>query len=169
MSEAGAERITTARIEAAVDLPLVRLTRDFRATPAQLVRAHTDPELFVRWIGPRSRSAVVDRWEARTGGGYRYAAVSGGGAERDEQWFHGSFHHVGPDRLVQTFTWEGMPEAVSLETMTFEDLGHGWTRLHATSLVDSFAAREAMLASGMEVGINEGWAALDALLASGAV
>ena len=28
------------------------MTRDFAATPAQLVRAHTDPELFVQWVGP---------------------------------------------------------------------------------------------------------------------
>ena len=36
--------------------------------------------------------------------------------------FYGSFHEVRPDeRLVQTFTCEGMPDGVSLETMTFED------------------------------------------------
>ena len=51
--------------------------------------------------------------------------------------------------------------------MTFEDLGGGWTRLRIQSLVDSFEAREAMLASGMEVGINEGYEALDAMLESG--
>ena len=70
---------------------------------------------------------------------------------------------------MQTFTFEGFPEGVSLETMTFEDLGDGWTRLHSQSLVDSFEGREAMLASGMEVGINEGYAALDSMLAAGEV
>jgi uncharacterized protein YndB with AHSA1/START domain len=69
---------------------------------------------------------------------------------------------------VQTFTWEGMPEAVALETMTFEDLGNGWTRLHAASLTDSFEGRDAWLASGMEVGVNDGYAKLDALLADSA-
>jgi uncharacterized protein YndB with AHSA1/START domain len=70
---------------------------------------------------------------------------------------------------VQTFTWEGMPEGVSLETMTFEDLGDGMTRMHAQSLVDSFEARDQWLASGMETGVNDGYAKLDTLLASGQV
>ena len=66
---------------------------------------------------------------------------------------------------MQTFTWEGMPDGVALETLTFEDLGDGRTRLHAQSLVDSFEGRDAWLASGMEVGVNEGYAKLDQMLA----
>ena len=66
---------------------------------------------------------------------------------------------------MQTFNWEGMPDAITLETMTFEDLGDGRTRLHAFSLCDSFAARDGMLSSGMEVGIQQGYAKLDTLLA----
>ncbi len=66
---------------------------------------------------------------------------------------------------MQTFTWEGMPDAVSLETVTFEDLGDGRTRLHALSLCDSFESRDQWLASGMEVGVNEGYAQLDQILA----
>jgi uncharacterized protein YndB with AHSA1/START domain len=54
---------------------------------------------------------------------------------------------------------------VSLETLTFEDLGDGRTRLHAQSLVDSFEARDAWLRSGMEVGVNEGYAKLDDMIA----
>lgn len=160
------EHIVRVQVEAVANLPIVRMTRDFEASAADLVRAHTDPALFVQWIGPSDRRAIIDRWDARTGGEYRYAAVSGEGVTRDEQWFHGSFHHIGPDRLVQTFTWEPMPEQVSLDTMTFEDLGQGWTRLHATSLVDSIEARDAMLASGMQVGVDQGYAALDRLLAA---
>jgi uncharacterized protein YndB with AHSA1/START domain len=72
---------------------------------------------------------------------------------------------VGEHRLVQTFTWEGMPESVALETLTVTDLGDGWTRLRASSLTDSFEGRDAWLASGMEVGITDGYAKLDALLA----
>ena len=66
---------------------------------------------------------------------------------------------------MQTFTWEGMPEDVSLETLRFEDLGDGRTRLHAQSLVDSFEGRDQWLASGMEVGVDQGYAKLDALVA----
>ena len=85
----------------------------------------------------------------------------------EEYGFHGSFHEVRDDRLVQTFTYDGFPDGVSLETMWFEDLGDGRTRLHATSLVDSFEGRDVILSSGMEVGINDGYAKLDALLADG--
>ena len=44
--------------------------------------------------------------------------------------FYGSFHEVRPnERLVQTFTYDGAPDGVRLETMTFEDLGDGRTRV----------------------------------------
>ena len=59
--------------------------------------------------------------------------------------------------------------SVSLETLWFEDLGDGTTRLHAQSLCDSFEARDGWLASGMEVGVDEGYGKLDALLADDAV
>jgi uncharacterized protein YndB with AHSA1/START domain len=62
-----------------------------------------------------------------------------------------------------------MPDEVALETMTFEDLGDGRTRLHAFSLCDSFEGRDAWLRSGMEVGVNDGYAAIDRLLAEGAL
>ncbi len=155
----------TTTIEADPDLPLIRMTRDFRATPAQLVRAHTDRELFARWIGPHDTDTRILDWDARTGGSWRYVVRHG----EDEYGFHGCFHEVGEQRLVQTFTFEGMPEGVSLDTMWFEELGDGRTRLHATSLVDSFEARDGMLASGMEVGVNDGYAKLDGLLSDGSL
>jgi uncharacterized protein YndB with AHSA1/START domain len=105
----------------------------------------------------------IDYWDARTGGSWRYVAHRDGG----EFAFHGSFHDIRPGRLVQTFTYEGVPDSVALETITFEDLGDGRTRLHAQSLVDSFEARDAFVSSGMEVGIEQGYAKLDALLAAG--
>jgi uncharacterized protein YndB with AHSA1/START domain len=154
-----------ATIEAIPDLPVVRITRDFEATPEQIVRAHTDPDLFVQWIGPNGMDVRIDRWVTGTGGSYRYCCSRDG----EEFWFYGSFHYVGSGRLVQTFTWEGMPEGVSLETMTFEDLGLGRTRMVSTAVVETLEARNGMLASGMEVGINEGYAKLDGLLAAGAL
>ena len=154
------DRITTATIEADPDLPIIRTTRDFRATPEQVLRAHTDPELYAQWVGPDSISTTIDYWDARTGGSWRFL----GTREGEEFAFHGCFHEVGPERIVQTFTWEGMPEGVSLETLWVEDLGDGWTRLHGQSLVDSFEARNGWLESGMEVGVHDGYAKLDALL-----
>lgn len=142
-------------------VPIVRITRDFDATPAQLLRAHTDPDLFARWVGPDGMDTEILDWDATTGGRWRYVARRDG----EELGFHGSFHEVRADRIVQTFTFDGEPDGVALETLRFEDLGNGTTRLHAQSLVDSFEGRDQWLASGMETGVEEGYAKLDALVA----
>lgn len=153
---------TEAAIEADPNVPMVHINRDFRATPEQVMRAHTDPELFAQWVGPNELTTRIDAWDCRTLGHYRYASVRG----EEEYAFRGTFPEVSENRIVQTFCWEGMPEAVALETLTVTDLGNGFTRLHAQSLCDSFEGRDGMLASGMEVGIHEGYAKLDRLLAS---
>ena len=129
-------------IEADPTLPIIRMTRDFDATPAELLRAHTDPELFARWVGPDGMETTILDWDATTGGRWRYVA----GRDGEEYAFHGCFHHVGDDRIVQTFTFDGQPDDVALETLRFEDLGDGRTRLHAQSLVDSFEGRDQWLA-----------------------
>jgi uncharacterized protein YndB with AHSA1/START domain len=152
-------------IEPDPEVPAIHITRDFHATPAQLFHAHTDPELFVRWCGPDSSSIELVEWTPRDGGSFRYVGTNG---EQDFA-FRGCFHTVREDRIVQTFTYEGDPDGVALETLRFEDLGDGRTRLHATSLCDSFTARDQWLASGMEVGVDDGYAKLDALLEAGEV
>lgn len=156
---------TQAAIEADPKLPVIRITRDFTATPAQLIAAHTNPELFVRWVGPDGTNVKVTEWDARDGGAWRYVGSAGG----TDYEFRGCFHQITDSRIVQTFTWMEMPDDVALETLTFEDLGGGRTRLHAQSLVDSFEGRDAWLASGMEVGVDQGYAKLDCLLADRAI
>jgi len=150
------------RIELDDQVPLVRIVREFDAPPAKVFRAHVDPDLVVQWLGPRGLQMRIDRWDARTGGEYRYVHARDG----EEYWFHGSFHEVRPDDLtiVQTFTFEGAPDSVALEKLVLEDLGNGRTRLTATSLVDSFADRNAFVASGMEGGVREGYERLDEVL-----
>ncbi len=144
------------------DVPLVRITREFDASPEKVFRAHTDPEIVVRWLGPRGTEMQIDRYDCRTGGSYRYLALLGG----EEFGFRGSFHEVRPAELiVQTFTFEGEPDGVALEKLVFEDLGGGRTRLTSTSLVDSFEGRDAFVASGMADGVREGYERLDELLA----
>jgi uncharacterized protein YndB with AHSA1/START domain len=144
------------------DVPLVRITREFDAPPEKVFRAHTDPELLVRWLGPRGYEMRVDHYDCRTGGSYRYLHLSDG----NEFGFHGCFHEVRPSELIiQTFTFEGQPDDVALERVVFDDLGDGRTRLTATSLVDSFEARDAFVASGMEDGVRQSYERLDELLA----
>ena len=79
------------------------MARDFAATPGQLFRAHTDPALFARWVGPDAMTTRIEHWDARTGGSWRYVAERDGVQYR----FRGCFHEVRPDRIVQTFTFEG--------------------------------------------------------------
>ena len=143
-------------------VPLVRIIREFDAPAHKVFRAHTDPALYAQWNGPRGTTMHVDHHDCRTGGSYRYLITRKG----FEAAFHGSFHEVRPSELiVQTFTYEGMPDGVALEKLAFEDLGDGRTRLTAQSLVDSFADRDAFVASGMESGVREGYEKLDELLA----
>jgi uncharacterized protein YndB with AHSA1/START domain len=158
--------MTTTRYETEIvadpDVPLVRITREFDAPPEKVFRAHADPDLLVRWLGPRGLEMRIDHYDCRTGGSYRYVHSRDG----EEYGFFGSFHEVRPnDVIVQTFTFEGMPDGVALERLTLEPLPNGRTRLVGTSLCDSFAGRDAFLASGMEVGVREGYERLDELLA----
>ncbi|MEP7178724.1 MAG: SRPBCC domain-containing protein, partial [Pseudonocardiales bacterium] len=98
--------VTEAKIDADPALPIIRITRDFDATPEQLFRAHTDGELFAQWAGPIGMQTRIEHWDARPGGSWRYVS------ERDgmQFGFHGCFHEVRPDRIVQTFTYDGEPD-----------------------------------------------------------
>lgn len=155
-----------AEIKAHPDMPAITIVRDFAATPAQLLRAHLDPEIFVQWCGPAGTRVDIDVWDARPLGSYRYSCTGDDGVKH---WFRGTFPDVRDDRLVQTFCYEGFPDAVALETMTFTDLGDGRTRIHGLSLYPSREARDGMLASGMDTGVNDGYAAIDTLLTEGSL
>ena len=151
------------RIEIDDEVPAVRIIREFDHPVSKVFRAHVDAELFAAWCGPRDLENRIDHFDATTGGSWRYVAVRDG----EEYGFFGCFHEVRENELiVQTFTFEGMPDGVALEKLVFEDLGEGRTRLTGTSLVDSFADRDAFVASGMESGVKEGYEKLDELLAS---
>ncbi|MFJ8471170.1 SRPBCC family protein [Kitasatospora sp. NPDC094011] len=152
------------RIEADPTLPTIRIVREFDAPQQRVFRAWTEPELVARWLGPEDLDMKIEDWEARTGGHYRYTMHRDG---LQVAAFYGSFHEVRPaTRLVQTFTFEGVPDGVSLDTASFEPVGEGRTRVTVLSVVDGLAARDAILASGMERGVVEGYRKLDALLAA---
>ncbi|QKE82846.1 SRPBCC family protein [Arthrobacter sp. NEB 688] len=144
-------------------VPWIDFTRTFDAPVSALFAAHADPELVRQWLGPHGYAMDVPHWDFRDGGGYRYVHRSPGGGEYG---FRGSFHTVRPDELVvQTFEFEGMPDEVALEHLRFEDLGGGRSRLHGRSIGSSVEGRDAMVASGMESGMTDGYIKLDALLA----
>lgn len=150
--------------EADPKVPVIRIVREFDAPPERVFRAFTDPDVFVQWLGPDSTSVRLDKWDAVGGGSYRYTMVRGA---EDLATFWGSFHEVrSPDRLVQTQSLEGMGDGAVLNTLTFEALPDGRTRLTDLTLVDSFEGRDMILASGMEEGVVAGYDKLDDLLAA---
>ena len=153
--------MTEMKITAEPGSPLIVGTREFDASPEQVLRAHTDPDQVVRWLGPRRYKMELDKWDVRDGGQWRYVHRDDDG---NEFGFHGVFHgEPSPDGFVQTFEFEGYPGHVSLDTARFEDLG-GRTRLHVRSVFQSVEDRDGMLSSGMETGMNEGYDRLDELL-----
>ncbi len=145
-------------------VPTIEIVREFDAAPEQVFRAYVDPELYARWVGPRSLTTRITKWDARTGGAWAFANDRDGVQIAS---FYGSFHQVRQhERIVQTFTYDGQPDGVALETLTFAELAGGRTRLRALSVVSDFATRDGILSSGMDVGVNEGFDKLDELLAT---
>jgi uncharacterized protein YndB with AHSA1/START domain len=102
--------------------------------------------------------------DVRRGGAWRFVGRDPDGSETA---FRGTYREVSPpERIVQTFEWEGMPGHVVVETATFEDLG-GRTRVTAHSLFHTSEERDGMLDSGMERGLTETHDRLAELLAQG--
>ncbi|MDX6742983.1 SRPBCC family protein [Actinocorallia sp. A-T 12471] len=150
------------QIEADPALPTIKITRDFDGPPELVYRIWADPDLVARWLGPRSIDNHIHTWDLRRGGSYRYTSTRDG---EEIAAFYGSFHEVREnERIVQTFTYEGWPDGVCLETITFEDLGDGRTRTTTLSVTDTMEARDGMIASGMESGVVEGYEKIDEII-----
>jgi len=153
--------VGTTRIIAEPGVQQIEIIREFDAPRELLLRAYTEPDLLVQWLGPRQYTMHVDRFEARDGGAWRYTHRDTTGTEYS---FHGVFHgRPSLDGIVQTFEFEGAPGHVSLETLRFEDVD-GRTRVRNIAVYQSVEDRDAMVESGMENGLNEGHERLDELI-----
>src|SRR5687768_6396720 len=96
----------------------IRIERIFNAPRDRVWKAYTDPELVAQWWG-RGNKLVIERFEVQRGGHWRFVEHSPEGVNG----FEGRFREVTPpERLVQTFEWDGMPGHVIVETAQFEDL-----------------------------------------------
>ena len=139
------------------------ITREFDAPRDLVYKAHIDPKLYVQWLGPHGYEMTLETFEPHSGGGYRYIHKDKDG---NEYGFHGTFHEVSHERMIQTFEFEGLPESghVSLETLTLEELPGGRTRLTAHAVYQSVSDRDGMVQAGMERGVNEGYERLDQIL-----
>jgi uncharacterized protein YndB with AHSA1/START domain len=139
----------------------IRIERVFAAPRERVWRAMTDPALVAQWWG-RGNKLVIEKFEPVRGGHWRFVEHGPEG----QHGFEGRFREVTPpERVVQTFEWDGMPGHVVVEHVTLEDLGDGRTRIVNVSLFHTTEERDGMLHSGMEQGLNQSYAALDEVLA----
>lgn len=154
--------MSATRIDAPAGAPFIDITREFDAPRDLVFRAYTDPDLLKQWLGPRAYTMTIDTYEPRDGGKWRYIHSDADG----NAWaFHGVFHgEQSPDGMLQTFEFEGAPGHVSLEKLTLEERG-GKTIARTHSVYQTVEARDAMVESGMESGVTDGYERLDDLLA----
>jgi len=142
---------------------VVDIERVVDAPVAAVYRAYTDPELYAQWCGPRGYVMDLTRFDVRDGGSWAFVHHTPDGGDFG---FHGSYHSVQPlERIVQTFEYEGVPGHVSLEAVSFEDLGEQ-TRIRVHTVFQSVEDRDGMVAAGMATGVNEGFEQMDELLAN---
>jgi uncharacterized protein YndB with AHSA1/START domain len=165
MSTEHVTRPTTAHaltVTAPEGVPFIEYERDFDAPVEAVYRAHTEPELVQQWLGPHGYEMVIDEWDFTTGGGYRYEHRT----DHGNFGFRGVFHTIRDDEFaLQTFEFDGAPDEVALEFMWFEDLGDGRTRLRGRSIGRTVEGRDAMVESGMEVGMSQGYDRLETIVA----
>ena len=153
--------MTEMHVTAEPGVPQILTEREFDAPLDLLYRAYTEPDLLVRWLGPRKYTMTVERLEVRDGGTWRYTHSDEAG---NTFGFHGVFHGMpSPEGIVQTFEYEGAPGHVSMDTVTFEERD-GTTTVRTNSVFQSVEARDAMVQSGMADGMREGYGRLDEVL-----
>jgi uncharacterized protein YndB with AHSA1/START domain len=131
----------------------ILVTREFDAPRHLVYRAWTEPELVRRWWAGRRGEVTSAEIDLRVGGGWRYVMVAHDGGEVA---FHGEFREIVPEeRIVSTEIWEGAPDSEAVNLVTFTDAGDR-TTLAILTQVESQEVRDAIIASGMEIGMQEG-------------
>jgi uncharacterized protein YndB with AHSA1/START domain len=140
----------------------VVITRIFDAPRALVFKVDTDPKLIPQWWGPKIYQTTVDKMEVKPGGMWRFIQQD---AKGNKYGFHGVYHAVEPpDKLIYTFEFEGMPDHVSMETVTFEEQ-NGKTIMTDRVLYQSVEDRDAVVNTGMEKGSSESMERFAELLA----
>jgi uncharacterized protein YndB with AHSA1/START domain len=150
-------------VNAPQGLPYVDFTREFDAPVEAVFRAHKDPELYRQWNGPRGYETDLTEYDFTTGGRYRFIHRD---PEGNEYGFRGVFHTVRDDEFaVQTFEFDGAPDAVSIEFLTFEALPDGRSRISCHAVYPSVEGRDGIVSMGMEDGMSDGYDKLEELVA----
>jgi uncharacterized protein YndB with AHSA1/START domain len=87
--------------------PSVILKRHFKAPPAKVFAAWTDPEKIKRWMGPGEMTATRAETDARVGGRYRIVIHSPNGEQHDVGGVYREV--VANEKLVFTWAWKVAP------------------------------------------------------------
>ncbi len=142
--------------------PIMVMTRSFDAPRALVWKALSEPEHVVRWWGPHGHKNRALEFDFRVGGKWKIESTLPDG---QVIVFFGEFLEiVKPEKVTQTFSFDQLPEgAHSVDTVVLEDHGER-TVYRATSTLPDVASRDAMIASGMETGVVEGFERLDQML-----
>ena len=136
----------------------ILIEREFDAPRELVYQAYTTPELVSRWWHAKRGEVTLVEIDLRVGGRWRYAMVTPDGTEVA---FHGEYQEIVPnERLVSTEAFEGVPEGVSeddastLNTAVFAE-ANGRTKLTILIEAKSKLSRDAIIASGMEDGLQD--------------
>lgn len=150
------------KIEAPDGKPVIIMTRTFNAPRALVWKAISEPEHAVRWFGPHDHKNKVLKWDWRVGGEWSIESTPPDG---QKIVFFGEYREIAkPEKVTQTFSFDQLPPgAHSIDTVELIEKD-GKTIYKATSLMPDLESRDGMLASGMEVGVVEGFERLDAML-----
>lgn len=164
---------TTINSKAQVSLPSdteVRVARDFKAPRRLVWQAHTDPQLFQRWIGGYPGwSMPVCEMDVRVGGKYRWSWRSD--EDGKEFGFYGDYREVdAPEKIVQAEYYDPgtlggpMPTSPAITRTTFTE-NNGITTLVTLIRYDSKESRDGAISTGMTDGMETSYQRLDELVA----
>ena len=102
--------------------PSLTIKRRFKAAPARVFAAWTDPEKMSRWLGPPDVLKVEAKTDPRIGGRYHIRMV----LANDEHNVIGVYREIVPnEKIVFTWAWISTPERESLVTVTIKPDGDG--------------------------------------------
>ncbi len=95
-------------------------TREFDAPVELVFDVFTKPEHVRQWFAPFDETVTVCSIDLRVGGEYHIVMVTGDGTECS---FRGTYLEVErPTRLVDTWLFEGWPDAEAVETMELREV-----------------------------------------------
>jgi uncharacterized protein YndB with AHSA1/START domain len=141
----------------------IEIVRQFDAPAALVFEVWTTPEHIRNWWGYPEHPMTVCEMDLRVGGTYRFAALV---PDFGEVAFRGVNKEIDrPHRLVSTEIYEAVPDVEALNTLTLDER-EGVTTMRIITSYPTKEARDAVIESGMEDGLQVSLNRADAILAA---